>query len=109
MTSIISHLTTPTPSTGSATQNSANASGDPLADQNVFLQLLVAQLQNQDPESPADGTTFITQLAQFSQLSNSAQMLGDLDAIQRSVATLAAATPPAGSSSHTSGVTPPSS
>jgi len=69
---------TPPPSSSSLT--------DPLANQNVFLQLLVAQLENQDPESPADGTTFITQLAQFSELSNSAQMLSDLDAIKQSLA-----------------------
>ena len=39
-----------------------------LANQNTFLQLLVAQIKNQDPTQPADGTTFLTQLAQFSQL-----------------------------------------
>lgn len=34
----------------------------------MFLQLLVAQLKNQDPLSPTDSTTFVTQLAQFSNL-----------------------------------------
>jgi flagellar basal-body rod modification protein FlgD len=38
------------------------------ASQDQFLQLLVAQLQNQDPLSPTDSTTFISQLATFSQL-----------------------------------------
>ena len=33
-----------------------------------FLTLLVAQLQNQDPLNPADGTEFTAQLAQFSSL-----------------------------------------
>lgn len=33
-----------------------------------FLQLLVAQLQNQDPLKPADATEFTAQLAQFSSL-----------------------------------------
>ena len=70
----------------SAPPPSSSSLTDPLANQNVFLQLLVAQLENQDPESPADGTTFITQLAQFSELSNSAQMLSDLDAIKQSIA-----------------------
>src|SRR5579863_1929320 len=36
---------------------------------NMFLQLLVAQLQNQDPTSPVDPSTFVGQLAQFSELS----------------------------------------
>jgi flagellar basal-body rod modification protein FlgD len=72
--------------TASSPPSSPSSATDPLANQNVFLQLLVAQLENQDPESPADGTTFITQLAQFSELSNSAQMLSDLDAIKQSLA-----------------------
>ena len=33
-----------------------------------FLQLLVTQLQNQDPLSPMDSTGFTAQLAQFSSL-----------------------------------------
>jgi flagellar basal-body rod modification protein FlgD len=47
----------------SSTQNSLQ-----IADPNVFLKLLVAQLQNQDPMEPMDQTTFMTQLAQFSQV-----------------------------------------
>lgn len=39
-----------------------------LANQNTFLQLLVAQLQNQDPLNPEDGTQFVSQLAQLSEL-----------------------------------------
>ena len=34
----------------------------------AFLTMLVAQLQNQDPLNPMDGTDFSAQLAQFSQL-----------------------------------------
>jgi len=72
---------------------SAPSTAAGLANQNVFLQLLVAQLQNQDPDNPVDGTTFITQLAQFSELSNStqelantAQMATDLGSIQQELA-----------------------
>ncbi|HEV2398285.1 MAG TPA: flagellar hook capping FlgD N-terminal domain-containing protein [Candidatus Sulfotelmatobacter sp.] len=36
---------------------------------NMFLQLLVAQLQNQSPLNPMDPTQFVGQLAQFSELS----------------------------------------
>jgi len=34
----------------------------------MFLKLLVTQLKNQDPLSPADNTAFVAQLAQFSSL-----------------------------------------
>jgi len=39
-----------------------------------FLQLLVAQLKNQNPLSPIDGADFAVQLAQFSQLENLMQV-----------------------------------
>jgi len=39
--------------------------------QTTFLQLLVAQLQNQDPTNPVDGTAFVTQLAQMQQVEQS--------------------------------------
>src|ERR1041385_3331880 len=38
------------------------------AQQNQFLQLLVAQLKGQNPLDPLDGTQFVSQLAQFSSL-----------------------------------------
>ncbi|HET6419109.1 MAG TPA: flagellar hook capping FlgD N-terminal domain-containing protein [Geobacteraceae bacterium] len=37
-------------------------------DSEDFLKLFIAQLQNQDPLNPMDGTQFITQLAQMSQV-----------------------------------------
>ena len=46
----------------------ANQSIDGLANENTFLQLLVAQIKNQDPLQPADSIQFLSQLAQFSQL-----------------------------------------
>src|SRR5579871_5110061 len=48
--------------------NAAINSTDSLGNENTFLQLLVAQIQNQDPTQPIDSTTFLTQLASFSQL-----------------------------------------
>ncbi len=65
------------------------AAVDPLANKDVFLQLLVAQLKNQDPENPADGTQFVTQLAQFTDLEQSTEMRTDLDSINSFVQSLA--------------------
>ncbi len=56
-------------------------SADPLANESTFLQLLVAQLKNQNPSQPMDGTTFVTQLAQFSDLEQNLAMRQDLDSI----------------------------
>jgi len=46
----------------------AAAAGDPLANKDTFLKLLVAQIRNQDPMNPQDGLQFVSQLAQFSEL-----------------------------------------
>ena len=56
-----------------------------LANQTVFLKLLVAQLQNQNPTSPADGVQFISQLAQFTQVEQSVAMKQDLDDIRKAI------------------------
>jgi flagellar basal-body rod modification protein FlgD len=46
--------------------NTAASSGDDaLANKEVFLQLLVAQIKNQNPMNPADSIQYITQLSQF--------------------------------------------
>ncbi len=59
---------------GSGADASANSSASTpssssaLANESTFLQLLVAQIKNQDPTQPMDSTAFLSQLAQFSQL-----------------------------------------
>jgi len=45
----------------------------------MFLQLLVAQLKNQDPLSPTDSTQFVAQLAQFSELEQVIGIRGDIE------------------------------
>lgn len=60
-------LTTNVTST-SATANSATSSAsstDPAAQQDRFLKLLVAQLNNQDPMNPMDNAEMTTQMAQI--------------------------------------------
>lgn len=46
----------------------AAASATSQLGENQFLQLLIAQLQNQDPLNPVDNQDFISQLATFSSL-----------------------------------------
>jgi len=66
----------------SASSTSAGTSTDPLAQEQTFLQLLVAQVQNQDPMDPtADPTEYVTQLAQFSSLEQLTGMHSDLDTL----------------------------
>lgn len=60
----------------------SQSSTSALANKNTFLQLLVAQLQHQDPLSPADSMQFVTQLAQFTSLEQSTQMSTDISAIR---------------------------
>jgi flagellar basal-body rod modification protein FlgD len=57
----------------------------------MFLQLLVAQLKNQDPTTPSDPTQFVAQLAQFSQLEQTIAIRQDTDALNASATAAATA------------------
>ncbi len=71
---------------GSSTTKAPEAeSADRLANKEVFMQLLVAQLKNQNPLNPADGVEFISQLAQFTQLEQTMTMRKDLQAIRETI------------------------
>ena len=67
----------------------ATTSGAPGVDKNMFLQLLVAQLRNQDPLNPSDGTQFVAQLAQFQQLEQALNTGQDIAAIRADLDQLA--------------------
>jgi len=56
------------PTTAAASASSTSSSTTAPVDTSEFLKLLVAQLQHQDPTQPTEGTEFVTQLAQFSQV-----------------------------------------
>src|SRR5205809_2409499 len=58
------------------------ATGSTQVTKNMFLQLLVSQIKNQDPLNPTDGVQFLTQLAQFQQLENGMNMGQDIAAIR---------------------------
>lgn len=67
------------------------ATGNPTATKENFLQLLVAQIKNQNPLNPADGTQFLSQLSQFTEME---QMLGMREELKTIRETLTAATAP---------------
>lgn len=68
-------MTVPISSFGAsgATDTSALA-GQAVLGKDDFLRILVAQLRNQDPMSPMEGTEFATQLAQFSSVEQLIQL-----------------------------------
>jgi flagellar basal-body rod modification protein FlgD len=74
--------------TSTATQAAASSSASSTSGLNqldntqTFLQLLVAQLQNQDPDNPTDPTAFMTEIAQLTAV----QSQTTLDAEEQTVA-----------------------
>ncbi|MFT5788207.1 flagellar hook capping FlgD N-terminal domain-containing protein [Shewanella sp. GutDb-MelDb] len=67
--------------TTSSNNSNVNAPGtisspgnDSASIKNEFMTLMIAQIQNQDPTNPIDGTEYVTQLAQFSQVESLEQM-----------------------------------
>jgi len=68
--------------------NSKALSGSSELDQQDFLQLLISQLQNQNPMSPMDDTQFIAQMAQFSSLEQMGNMVTAVQELKESMITL---------------------
>ncbi|MEQ1604129.1 MAG: flagellar hook capping FlgD N-terminal domain-containing protein [Pyrinomonadaceae bacterium] len=63
---------------------SATTAGNPTnatSERNLFMTLLVAQLKNQDPLAPQDGTAFVAQLAQFNSLDQLVGIRQSIDAL----------------------------
>jgi flagellar basal-body rod modification protein FlgD len=54
--------------------SAASSASAPTLNQSQFFQLLLAQMQNQDPLQPMDSSDFVTQLSQFSQLQTAQQL-----------------------------------
>lgn len=71
-------------SAASSNQTSTKEAGK--VDYDSFLQLLVAQLKNQDPLNPADPTQFVSQLATLSGLEQSIKHNEKLDQLLSSFA-----------------------
>ena len=64
-----------------AAPRSSAAQASLSADYDSFLKLLTAQVSNQDPLEPMDSTTFVSQLAQLSQVEQSIQTNATLEEI----------------------------
>jgi|SRR5208337_657902 len=69
-----------TAATTQTTSSTSSSTGTTL-DYNNFLQLLVAQMKNQDPTNPSDPTTFVSQLASFSSVEQQVNTNSKLDAL----------------------------
>ncbi len=71
--------------TGTTTQSTATAASDKAAlDYDTFLQLLIAQMQNQDPTEPMDSSEQIAQLATFSQVEQTIETNKNLESLLQS-------------------------
>ncbi len=64
-----------------AQASSATARINNTLDYKSFLQLLVAQMKNQDPTAPSDPTDFVSQLASFSAVEQQINTNSKLDAL----------------------------
>ena len=78
--------------TGASLSTSNTATGGVTPSKELFLQLLVAQIKNQDPLNPSDSMQFVSQLAQFSELEQLIAIRGDLDAGSNAVTGAASVT-----------------
>jgi len=86
MTSPINSTTsTPFAAPTTSAQTSSSAMG-----KDAFLKLLIAQMSHQDPLQPMDGTQFVTQLAQFTAVEQSAAQSQKLDAISAQLSGISA-------------------
>ena len=71
-----------TQSSNGTSSSSGSSSTDPtasLTSEQTFLQLLIAQIQNQDPLNPTDSIQFVGQLVQYSELE---QLIGINQGVQ---------------------------
>jgi flagellar basal-body rod modification protein FlgD len=85
----------PVSSTTDTTASSTTSKADPLG-RDVFMKLLLTQLQHQDPTQPQADGEFLAQLAQFSSLEQLQSMNKKLDTIAgffTQVESVAGATP----------------
>ena len=91
MASIAAASTTSTTGTNNSNMSSALGAAAGMG-KDDFMQLLIAQLKNQDPMKPMEDKEFITQLAQFSSLEAVEKMNSQLEELLGSQSLVQAAT-----------------
>jgi flagellar basal-body rod modification protein FlgD len=64
------------------TQETKKVGEDPTATKEMFLQLLVAQMRNQNPLNPSDGTEYLAQLSEFTGVEQMLAMRQELTSIK---------------------------
>ena len=72
-----------TGTSGDATSSSSQTGFEAAGTTETFLQLLVAQIKNQNPLNPTDAVQFVSQLAQFSELEQTIGIRTDVQAIRQ--------------------------
>jgi flagellar basal-body rod modification protein FlgD len=74
------NVTSATDSTSKTSSTSSTSSSNSV-DYNTFLQLLVAEMKNQDPTNPMDTSQYMSQFAQLSTVEQAMQTNSKLDAL----------------------------
>ncbi len=84
MTTQVTNSTTATNTSTSTSSSATSAASTATVNYNQFLQLLVAELQNQDPTAPTDPMQYMSQLASFSVVGQSVQTNSKLSTLMTS-------------------------
>ena len=75
------NVTSATDTAMSSTTPPTNPTATNSVDYNTFLQLLVAEMKNQDPTNPMDTSQYMSQFAQLSSVEQAMQTNSKLDAL----------------------------
>ncbi|MDA9532338.1 MULTISPECIES: flagellar hook assembly protein FlgD [unclassified Bradyrhizobium] len=76
------NVTSATDSTSrSSSTDTSSATSSNSVDYNTFLQLLIAEMKNQDPTNPMDTSQYMSQFAQLSTVEQAMQTNSKLDAL----------------------------